>query len=349
MIRKILFVDDDEILRAAIGQRLSSYNDRFTMVSAVDGFDAVRKLKENPVSLVVVDLVMPRMDGMSLIEHLKQYYPDLPVIIISSIGEQKVSEVARTSAAFGYLNKPFQADDLIDMIQQLLAREAEGGIMNDVSPPVFMQLMEMDARSCTIRILDNLSSRGGILYFSQGDLVEARVGEVSGIDAAHQIFSWDRTTIFINNECRVSDNRINANLGSIIMKAVGMKDEQEERPEDYDEHQSIAFLSDEDDSAAPTGGLPMKNSDEAADAQSFDVVQKKLEQTGTLIQDRSWSPVIDQLHHQGQGGGMGKFVAAILDEGLDSGKVIVASSPAGVIKGGRISGAEIKKALLDRS
>ncbi len=185
------------------------------------------------------------------------------------------------------------------------------------------------------------------MYFNQGDLVEARVGEVSGIDAAHQIFSWDRTTIFINNECRVSDNRINANLGSIIMKAVGMKDEQEERPEDYDEHQSIAFLSDEEDIAAPAGGPPMENGAEAADARSFDAVQKKLEQTGTLTQDRSWSPVIDRLHHQGQVAGIGMFLAAIMDEGLESGKVIVASNPAGVIKGGRISGADIKKALLD--
>ena len=245
MIRKVLFVDDDQILRAAIEQRLGSYNDRFHLVTAVDGFDAVGKLKAHPVSLVVLDLVMPRMDGMSLIDHLKQYYPDLPVIVASGIGDEKVSEVARNSSAFGYLNKPFQADDQVAMIEEVLGKEAAGGIMNEVSPPVFMQLMEMDARTCTIRMLDNLSDRGGILHFNQGELYEARVGEVSGLDAAHQIFSWDRTTIFISNECSITENRINANLGSIIMKAVGMKDESADHPEDYNEQESIASLSGE--------------------------------------------------------------------------------------------------------
>ena len=121
MIRKVLFVDDDQILRTAIEQRLSLHSERFGLVTAVDGFDAVGKLKEHPVSLVVLDLVMPRMDGMSLIDHLSQHYPDLPIIVASAIGDEKVAEVARSSSAFGYLNKPFQADDLVAMIEELLA------------------------------------------------------------------------------------------------------------------------------------------------------------------------------------------------------------------------------------
>ena len=99
MIRKVLFVEDDQIMRAAIEQRLERHSQQFHLVTAVDGFDAVGKLKHYPFSLVVVDLVMPRMDGVSLIDHLKQNYPDLPIIIASGIGEEKVAEAARSSAA----------------------------------------------------------------------------------------------------------------------------------------------------------------------------------------------------------------------------------------------------------
>jgi CheY-like chemotaxis protein len=347
MMRKILFVDDDQILRAAIEQRFSAYRQSFATVSATDGFDAVQKLKEHPVSLAIVDLLMPRMDGMSLIDHLTQYYPDLPIIVISGIGDWEVSEVARNCSAFGYLNKPFQADDLVNMIQLVLAKEAEGGIMNDISPPVFMQLMEMDGRTCTIRILDNASSRGGILFFNQGALFDARVGEVSGIDAAHQIFSWDRTTIFINNRCRVTEDRIQSSLGSVIMKAVGMKDEQEERPEDYSEQESIAFLSDKDAGSAapekkPTGGSAAGGGEEI----SLEAVSRKLQEIGTLTEDRSRAALIEQLQRCGQAAGFGNFVAAVVDQGLESGKVIVASQPPGVMRQRSVSAEEIKKALL---
>ncbi len=347
MIRKILFVDDDQILRAAIEQRFSAYRQSFATVSATDGFDAVQKLKQHPVSLVIVDLIMPRMDGMSLIDHLTQHYPDLPIIVISGIGDWEVSEVARNCSAFGYLNKPFQADDLVNMIQLVLAKEAEGGIMNDISPPVFMQLMEMDGRTCTIRILDNLTNRGGILFFNQGVLFDARVGEVSGIDAAHQIFSWDRTTIFISNRCRVTEDRIQSSLGSVIMKAVGMKDEQEERPEDYSEQESIAFFSDEDDGSAAPGIKPQAGSAPGGgEAVSLEAVSRKLEKIGTLTGDRSRAALIEQLHRCGQAAGFGNFVAAVIDQGLESGKVIVAAQPPGVMRERRVSADEIKKALL---
>lgn len=336
MIRKVLFVEDDQILRTAIEQRLELHSEQFQLVTAVDGFDAVGKLKQHPVSLVVVDLVMPRMDGISLIDHLRQTYPDLPIIIASGIGSEKVAEVARSSDAYGYLNKPFQADDLVSLIEEVLHKEAEGGIMNEVSPPVFMQLMEMDARTCTIRILDNLSDRGGILHFNQGELYDARVGEVSGMDAAHQIFSWDRTTIFINNECTKTENRINSNLGSIIMQAVGMKDETEERPDDYDEQESIASLSDDDERG---GGLSESANASGDQGQggglTIQALKKQLEGIEgieTISREARYQEVINQLAVLGGVSGYGKLVTASLDEGRSSAKIIVPTQPAAVIK-----------------
>jgi len=347
MIRKILFVDDDEILRAAIEQRLNSYRDLFVMVSAVDGFDAVKKLKEHPVSLVIVDLVMPRMDGMSLIEHLKQYYPDLPVIVISGIGEWEVSEVARKNSALGYLNKPFQADDLLNMIQLALAREAEGGIMNDISPPGFMQLIEMEARTCTIRVLDNVSGHGGVLFFNQGELFDARIGEVRGLEAAYEIFGWDRTTVFIRNDCRLNDNMIKTSLGSIIMKAAGMKDEHEARPEDYSEEESIAFLSGPgQEERQPRSDQTQAAAISGAEDFSLEEASQKLREFGTVDEDGSWEKVIDQFRHIGRSGGFGRFLVAVVDEGLDSAKAVIPSAPPAVVRKCNAPAEVIREALL---
>ncbi len=225
MVRNILFVDDDEVLCNAVTKSLAQYRENFAVVTACDGFEAVKQLKKVPASLVIVELILPRMDGMSLINHIRQHYPDIPTIMISSMDEMRLQAVAKGSGIKEYLRKPFQADKLVTAINGVLQHEAAGGIMHDISPTVFLQLMEMDAKSCTIRIIDNATQQGGILFFQEGELLDARIGELHGIKAAYELFSWDSATIFIRNECEPRKNAINSELTPIIMKAVGMKDE----------------------------------------------------------------------------------------------------------------------------
>ncbi|MDK9708073.1 MAG: response regulator [Desulforhopalus sp.] len=225
MLRKILFVDDDRILRAAFEQILAGYRDHFTAVMANDGFEAVQLLKKLPFSLVILDLVMPRMDGISLLKHIRDNYPDIPVAIISGMPLEKMHQLATTGGIVAYISKPFQADDLISVIMTTLRKEAEGGTMHDVSPAVFLQFMEMDAKTCTIRVLDKVSQQGGVLFFIDGQLVDARIGEMTGMDAALEVFTWDAVTLFLRNACAPRTDIINSGLQPIIMKAAGMKDE----------------------------------------------------------------------------------------------------------------------------
>ena len=225
MIRKVLFVDDDQMMLLALQKRLTKYGDIFSMILAEDGFDAVRKLKGNPVSLVVLDLKMPRMDGVSLLTHISDKYPDIPVIIISGYRTAEMQSLAREKEVVAYISKPFQVDDLAKVILSTLSKETEGGTLHNVSPVVFLQLMEMESRTCTIRIVDKDSERGGVLFFKEGNLYDARVDQVKGINAAYIIFTWENVTLFIRNECPVKINVVNSSLQPIIMKAVGMKDE----------------------------------------------------------------------------------------------------------------------------
>jgi CheY-like chemotaxis protein len=226
MIRKVLFVDDDQIMLLALEKRLAKYNDTFSIILADDGFDAVRKLKENPVSLVVLDLKMPRMDGVSLLAHISDKYPDIPVIIISGYRTEEMYRLAKEKEVVAYISKPFQVDDLAKIILSTLRKEAEGGTLHNVSPVVFLQLMEMESRTCTIRIIDRTTEKGGVLFFQEGNLFDARVDQIKGINAAYIIFTWEDVTLFIKNECTVKTNVINSGLQPIIMKACGMKDEE---------------------------------------------------------------------------------------------------------------------------
>lgn len=245
MVRNILFVDDDEILCKAVAKRLAKFSESFAVVTACDGFDAVQQLKKTPVSLVILELKMSRMDGMSLINHLREHYSDLPCIIISSMDDVRLQEISKADGIAGYLKKPIQAEKLVSIINNALQREAAAGIMHDISPAVFLQLMEMDAKSCTIRIIDNATQQGGILFFKDGEMLDARIGILHGIEAAYELFSWDTATIFMRNECDLKDNNINSALTPIIMKAVGMKDEAREPEQENSTDTSIPAISNE--------------------------------------------------------------------------------------------------------
>ncbi|MEE4165469.1 MAG: response regulator, partial [Desulfocapsaceae bacterium] len=175
MIRKVLFVDDDQILQRAVGKQFEVHGGQFELVFADDGFDAVKKLEKFSVSLICTDLMMPRMDGASLLAHVRENYPDIPAIIISELSNDQVEHLITADGIVGYFKKPFQAGRLVPKILEILQDEANGGIMHTISPTTFIQLMEMEGKTCTIRMLDNHSVEGAILYLKDGMLLDARV------------------------------------------------------------------------------------------------------------------------------------------------------------------------------
>jgi CheY-like chemotaxis protein len=240
MPRKVLFVDDDQVLQRVMQSQLAEVGTTFSLVTANDGFEALKKLEESYYSLVVVDLVMPRMDGMSLFVHIKKNYPDVAVIMVSEKENVQISQLIESSGAIGMLEKPYLPADLSELILSSLRKEADGGVMYNVSPPVFLQLMEMDSKTCSIRLIDEKSEQGGVLYFAEGELLDARIGEFKGLEATYCLFGWDNVTVFIRNDCPLIDNAINSDLQAIILKAVGLKDEAEELHADLEDQSSPA-------------------------------------------------------------------------------------------------------------
>jgi len=225
MVRRILFVDDDEILQLVVEKGFAPYADIFGVVLAKDGFEALKKLENIAVSLIVIDLQMPRMDGLSMLSHVLETYPDIPVIFISATPKAAVPYFEEMRGVLTYMEKPFRIDSLVKLIQYTLQGEASGGAIAAVSPTMFLQLMEMEGKTCTIRICDNNSTEGGILYLQDGQLLDARVGNLKGIEGAYRIFRWDEVSVYFRNECPEIENAINSDLLAVIMGALVACDE----------------------------------------------------------------------------------------------------------------------------
>ncbi len=112
-----------------------------------------------------------------------------------------------------------------------MEKESEGGTLQTISLEVFIQLIEMDMKTCTIRIFDKISDKQGVLFFKDGVLLDARFRSQQGKLAANKIFSWDKTTLFIQDDCALDKKRIEGDLQAIMFDAIRLKDEAVENEE----------------------------------------------------------------------------------------------------------------------
>lgn len=123
----ILVVDDDVLIREAFAASLAA--EGFAVSTAEDGVAALMALAEEPVDLVVTDLRMPRLDGYTLISHLRRLAPSLPVLAIT--GDLPSRELRRLSDGQGervvVLSKPVLFQRFLQSVRALLGIGMNGG------------------------------------------------------------------------------------------------------------------------------------------------------------------------------------------------------------------------------
>lgn len=222
---KVLIVDDDLALLRLMQVELENYSDAFSVLTANDANEALEILKKEHVAFVVSDLRMPGMDGYDLLSQILKTYPDIPVYIITAFDKPKTRDVVVKSGAAGYLRKPFSAEELVETITHSLRKRSEGGSLHNVSLETFLQLIEMEQKTCTLHIIDKKGKNQGALFFRQGDLFNARVGSRQGKPAAYDILSWSNVSLSIEHDCVFQEKKIDGDLQAILLDAMRSKDE----------------------------------------------------------------------------------------------------------------------------
>ncbi|MFP4314784.1 MAG: response regulator [Desulfovibrionales bacterium] len=225
MIRKILLVDDDKALRETFKKGLEAYSETLAIELADDGQDAIEKLKSQDIFLLITDLKMPKVDGFGVLSHVMEHYPEIPVIVVTGYGTPQMKKMAQKGGAVGYIEKPFMIEDLAQAALTQLRKVSEGGTLHHVSSGMFLQLIEMEEKTCTIRVEDKETGRFGVLYFRDGRLLDAKVDTLRAEEAAYTLFAWDDVSISIQNACSLTEGPINSDIQTILMEAMRRKDE----------------------------------------------------------------------------------------------------------------------------
>ncbi|MCK5311582.1 MAG: response regulator transcription factor [Desulfobacteraceae bacterium] len=123
---KILIVDDEHSLLEQLKKSLEKQ--RYIIETAVDGEEALDKLFETPFDLIILDIMMPKMDGLTLLKQAREADIDTPVLMLTAKGDVKDRIKGLDLGADDYLAKPFSFEELLARIRALFRRHGSQSV-----------------------------------------------------------------------------------------------------------------------------------------------------------------------------------------------------------------------------
>jgi CheY-like chemotaxis protein len=324
---EILVVDDDTSFLKSMVIGLQTISSSLQIHAAENGLKAIEILKKHNIYLVVTDLIMPQVDGFQLLAHIMEHYPDIAVVVITGHSLPSEQNTLLTESVSVVLYKPFALEELVLTVAQIIEKQSDGGTLHNVSPGTFMQLINLEQKTCTLRITDKPSGKQGILFFHDGILQNARLGELQGEVASLEIFSWDHISLSIQNDCQALEKRIERDMNALILEATTMKDEKrEEKSPSSNEKEPIRKQIVNDNQGDNNGqkSAPTNNLGVQTDATVKDFIQN-------INHDPRWNGVLSEIKAVGNIFTAGNLKAFSILTGGASNYIIIPTNPPTVL------------------
>jgi len=123
---KILIVDDSATIRKMVRASLRGLGDA-EFVEAANGLEAIEQIALGPIALIVLDLNMPDMHGVDVLKFVRRHqgFRDVPIVVLTTRGDESSRETAMAAGATLYLTKPFAPQVLLSAARDLLSGAAE--------------------------------------------------------------------------------------------------------------------------------------------------------------------------------------------------------------------------------
>jgi two-component system, OmpR family, response regulator ResD len=145
--RTILIVDDEPIVRDVVARYLE--RDGYSILESADGDEARARIEAKPPSLVVLDVMLPGTDGLTLCRWIRER-GDIPVIMLTARGEEADRVVALDLGADDYVTKPFSPRELAARVRSVLRRTAAGALGGAARIEVDGLVLDSDTRDVTL-------------------------------------------------------------------------------------------------------------------------------------------------------------------------------------------------------
>jgi CheY-like chemotaxis protein len=184
MNKRILVVDDEQSIREIIGEHIKAMG--YDVVSAVDGQDALDKVEMELFDLYIIDIYMPRMDGLELMMRIKEIQPLAVVVIATGYSSIDIAVKAIRNGAFHYLAKPINADELSKVVESGLSHSNEMEEVGGISPAS----IEISKELIDLLLLKGFSSEQQQDFHQIGTLIQYKPNDVIKQDESLGTMIW---------------------------------------------------------------------------------------------------------------------------------------------------------------
>ena len=145
MAKKVLVVDDEKLIVKGI--RFSLEQDGMEVDCAYDGEEALKMATENHYDMILLDIMLPKMDGFEVCQHIREF-SDMPIVMLTAKGDDMDKILGLEYGADDYITKPFGVMELISRVKALLRRTSR---INEDSQLIHEDiLMDMDKHAVTV-------------------------------------------------------------------------------------------------------------------------------------------------------------------------------------------------------
>lgn len=203
MTLTILVVDDDQDIRDGIEIYLK--NEGYNVLKAQDGLEALEKLTENEVHLIILDIMMPRMDGINATFKIRESR-NIPIIMLSAKAESTDKIHGLSVGADDYITKPFHPLELMARVKSQLRRYVELGNYDKTSSTVELNGLSIDTEAKEVRVNGEIVKLTPIEY-KITELLLKNAGRVFSIREIYELV-WNEEAYNAENVVAVHIRKI---------------------------------------------------------------------------------------------------------------------------------------------
>lgn len=200
MAPTILVVDDDKDIVRAIAKLLEM--EGYNIIKAYDGIDALEKLSENSIQLILIDVMMPKLDGLSTMMKIREK-KNIPIIVLSAKSEDTDKILGLSMGADDYITKPYNPMELAARVKSNLRRYMQLGAIDTANKTDILKIggLELD------RAAKTLTADGEAVKLTATELkiLELLMENAGRIFSAEEIYSrvWNEDAYAVENTVMV--------------------------------------------------------------------------------------------------------------------------------------------------
>ena len=222
--RRIVLVDDEEVLAWSLSSRLARVRPTWTVDTANDGETALERIQTRPVDLLIADVRMPGMSGTDLIVAARRDKPRLPVVVMTAFRTPDIQRIV--DAPFtGFLEKPFEFERLLELVDKALEPAPVGfsGAISVQTLPDIVQLYILSSATGLLVVKHHKAE--GRIWFNRGAIVHATAPNLAGDEAFFEIMMWSGGDFQMRMDVRTSERSIRSHWQNLVMESCRRLDE----------------------------------------------------------------------------------------------------------------------------